>query len=42
MRLSLPIVDIDDKNLHLQIKTVDKTPFEMLTYQIGWLELLMN
>jgi hypothetical protein len=35
-------VDIDDKNLHLQIKTVDKTPFEMLAYQIGWLKLLMN
>jgi hypothetical protein len=34
--------DIDDKKLHLRIKTVDKTPFEMLAYQIGWLELLMS
>jgi hypothetical protein len=35
-------VDIDDKKLHSRIKTVDKTPFEMLAYQIGWLELLMS
>ncbi|MDR2081767.1 MAG: ClbS/DfsB family four-helix bundle protein [Campylobacteraceae bacterium] len=35
-------VDIDDKNLHLRIKAVDKTPFEMLSYQIGWLELVMS
>ncbi|GBR77326.1 protein DUF1706 [Candidatus Termititenax persephonae] len=34
--------DIADQNLHLRIKTVDKTPFEMLAYQIGWLELLMS
>jgi hypothetical protein len=35
-------VDVDEKNLHLRIKTVDKTPFEMLAYQIGWLELVMS
>jgi hypothetical protein len=35
-------IDIDEKNLHLRIKTVDKTPFEMLAYQIGWLELVMS
>jgi hypothetical protein len=35
-------VDINEKNLHSRIKTVDKTPFEMLAYQIGWLELVMS
>ena len=35
-------VDVAEKKLHSRIKTVDKTPFEMLAYQIGWLNLVMS
>src|SRR5215510_14626282 len=34
--------DVDEYKINKRIKTVDKTPFEMLAYQIGWLELIMG
>ena len=35
-------VDINSKKIHVRVKAVDKTPFGMLAYQIGWLELMMG
>jgi len=34
--------EIDESKINKRIKSVDKTPYEMLAYQIGWLELLMG
>jgi hypothetical protein len=34
--------DIAEKDLHKRIDGVDKTPAEMLAYQIGWLKLVLS
>jgi hypothetical protein len=33
---------VDEQDIHVRIDVVDKTPAEMLAYQIGWLNLLMD
>lgn len=33
---------IPDKCKNIRIKEIDKTPMEMLSYQLGWLHLLLN
>ncbi|WP_458120882.1 ClbS/DfsB family four-helix bundle protein [Paenibacillus sp. Z6-24] len=34
--------DVDEKDRHLRIEDVDRTPYEMLAYQLGWLHLLLG
>jgi hypothetical protein len=34
--------DVDEAEMHKSVSSVDKTPFQMLAYQIGWLELVMG
>jgi len=34
--------EVDEGEMHKRIESVDKTPYEMLAYQIGWLELVMG
>lgn len=34
--------DIKNENMHKRIAAVDKTPAEMITYQIGWLNHVMQ
>ncbi|MCL2110392.1 ClbS/DfsB family four-helix bundle protein [Microgenomates group bacterium] len=34
--------EVDNKDIHKRVAGVDKTPSEMLAYQIGWLEHIMQ
>lgn len=34
--------DVPEQKIHSRIPEVDKTPHEMITYQLGWLQLIMG
>lgn len=34
--------EVPDNKIHVRIEEVDKTPQEMLAYQLGWLKLVMG
>lgn len=34
--------DIPEEQIHTRIKEIDKTPHEMIAYQLGWLQLVMR
>lgn len=34
--------EVSEQSMHLRIQEVDKTPYEMIAYQLGWLQLIMG
>lgn len=34
--------DVPEEKIHVRIKEVDRTPQEMISYQLGWLQLVMS
>ncbi len=40
LRLDEEFDDISEDELHLRVEGVDRTPYEILVYQLGWLKLV--
>ncbi|CZE47297.1 ClbS/DfsB family four-helix bundle protein [Campylobacter geochelonis] len=41
-RFFAEFADVDESEFNARVESVDKTPFEMIAYQIGWLKLLLS